>query len=310
MPSILSSSVFEPVLVDLPRHQPRGELDDVGLQPEVADRLRGLQAEQPAADHRRRRRLPGVGEDRLRGPRWSGRRTPPSCRRPGPSARTGAEPVARTTCRTRPHVPVPKRPPGAARSMTTARSPTCSVIPLSAYHSSQASFRCSASRVSKYFEQVHAIVGGSRLLAERDDLEHGGPRHSRPAARRTGGRPCRCRSRPRSSARDVRRDHRRGLSMAVSGVATCRDSLEIRRRRPTPDPHRAGLVGRLSRLGVEDRDGQPVGRSVVHGQEEVPRGHGRGDERPGAGRPRRDSTTTHGRASGRGSAASAGLIST
>ena len=40
-------------VVDLARHQPRGELDDVRLQPEVADRLGGLQAEQAAADHRR-----------------------------------------------------------------------------------------------------------------------------------------------------------------------------------------------------------------------------------------------------------------
>ena len=52
-------------VVDLAGHQPRGELDDVGLQPEVADRLRGLEAEQAAADHRRGRRLAGVGEDLL-----------------------------------------------------------------------------------------------------------------------------------------------------------------------------------------------------------------------------------------------------
>ena len=41
-------------LVDLARHQPRGVLDDVGLEPEVQDRLRGLEAEQAAADHRGR----------------------------------------------------------------------------------------------------------------------------------------------------------------------------------------------------------------------------------------------------------------
>ena len=39
-------------VVDLHRHQPRGELHDVGDEPEPLQRARGLQAEQPAADHR------------------------------------------------------------------------------------------------------------------------------------------------------------------------------------------------------------------------------------------------------------------
>ena len=39
-------------LVDLPGHQPRGELDDVRFQPQVVGRLGRFQAEQPAADDR------------------------------------------------------------------------------------------------------------------------------------------------------------------------------------------------------------------------------------------------------------------
>ena len=39
-------------VVDLPRHQPRGELDDVRFQAQVVGRLGGFQAEQAAADHR------------------------------------------------------------------------------------------------------------------------------------------------------------------------------------------------------------------------------------------------------------------
>ena len=39
------------LVVDLHRHQARGELDDMGLQTEVAQRLGALQAEQAAANH-------------------------------------------------------------------------------------------------------------------------------------------------------------------------------------------------------------------------------------------------------------------
>ena len=39
-------------IVELHRHQPRRELDHVGLQAEVVQRLRRFEAEQPAADHR------------------------------------------------------------------------------------------------------------------------------------------------------------------------------------------------------------------------------------------------------------------
>ena len=52
--SILPTSSLRAGVVDLPRHQARGELDDVRFQAEVVDRLRRLQAEQAAADHRRR----------------------------------------------------------------------------------------------------------------------------------------------------------------------------------------------------------------------------------------------------------------
>ncbi len=38
-------------LVDLPRHQPRGELDDVRFQAQIEGRLGRFQAQQPAADH-------------------------------------------------------------------------------------------------------------------------------------------------------------------------------------------------------------------------------------------------------------------
>ena len=41
-------------LVDLHRHQPGRHLHDVGLQPELAQRVGRLEAEQAAADHRRR----------------------------------------------------------------------------------------------------------------------------------------------------------------------------------------------------------------------------------------------------------------
>ena len=100
-------------VVDLPRHQPRGELDDVGLQPEVAYRLRGLQAEQAAADHRRGGRLPGVGEDRLEvldgpvdeHPLLVDARAPPA--RTAPSRSPGRR------RRSRPRGPAPRRPPDA-----------------------------------------------------------------------------------------------------------------------------------------------------------------------------------------------------
>ena len=76
-------------VVELHRHQARRELDDVRLEAEVLQRLRRLQAEQPAADHRadlarapRRRRS-------LRGPRSCGRRSSRAGRARRPAARTG-----------------------------------------------------------------------------------------------------------------------------------------------------------------------------------------------------------------------------
>ncbi len=44
-------------IVDLPRHQPRGELDDVGFQAEIVRRLGRFESQQPAADHRAPLRL-------------------------------------------------------------------------------------------------------------------------------------------------------------------------------------------------------------------------------------------------------------
>ena len=51
-------------LVELLGHQPRRHLDDVGVQPERAQRVGGLQAEQAAADHHARRRLARVARAR------------------------------------------------------------------------------------------------------------------------------------------------------------------------------------------------------------------------------------------------------
>ena len=50
---ILPTSTLRAGVVDLPRHQARGELDDVRFQAEVVGRLGRLQAEQAAADDRR-----------------------------------------------------------------------------------------------------------------------------------------------------------------------------------------------------------------------------------------------------------------
>ena len=52
-------------LVNLAGHQPWRELDHVGLEVKVEDRLGGLQPQQAATDHRRPRRRAGVGEDPL-----------------------------------------------------------------------------------------------------------------------------------------------------------------------------------------------------------------------------------------------------
>ena len=49
-------------LVDLHRHQPRRDLDDLRRQPEQPQRLRGLQPEQPAADDHGGA-PPGAGRD-------------------------------------------------------------------------------------------------------------------------------------------------------------------------------------------------------------------------------------------------------
>ena len=49
--SILRRSSRAAALVDLHGHQPRREFDDVGLEAEVLQRLRGFEAEQAAADH-------------------------------------------------------------------------------------------------------------------------------------------------------------------------------------------------------------------------------------------------------------------
>ena len=147
-------------LVDLPGHQPRGELDDVGLEAQVADRLRGLQAEQAAADHRRRARLRRRRRGSPRGPRSSGRRRPPSCRRPAPPARTARSRWPGRRRRSRPRGPAPRRPPAARGRWPSTRSPTWRVIPFSAYHVGQASFRCSASRFSKYFDRLTRSYAG------------------------------------------------------------------------------------------------------------------------------------------------------
>ena len=64
--------------------------------------------------------------------------------------------------RSRPRGPSPRRPPDARGRWRLARSPTCRVIPLSAYHVSQASFRCSASRCSKYFDRLTRSYAGRR----------------------------------------------------------------------------------------------------------------------------------------------------
>ena len=62
-------------VVELDRHQPRRHLDDVGVQPQLDERVRRLEAEQPAADDdaagRRSRSRPGSP----RGPRSCGRRS-------------------------------------------------------------------------------------------------------------------------------------------------------------------------------------------------------------------------------------------
>ncbi len=76
-------------LVALQRHRPRRHLDDVGLEPQVQQGVRGLQAEQPAADDDTGARVGGRCADRLE---VGDRAVDEAVRRPrgpAPAARTG-----------------------------------------------------------------------------------------------------------------------------------------------------------------------------------------------------------------------------
>ena len=114
--------------VDLARHQARRELDDVGLEPEVAHRLRRLEAEQAAADHRRAPRAAPPRRGSRRGPRWCGRRRRPASVDAGDrrhERRGAGGEHERVVGDARVRAPVTTA--RAARSIATTRSPRWSV---------------------------------------------------------------------------------------------------------------------------------------------------------------------------------------
>ena len=89
-------------LVELLRHQPRRPLDDVGVKPEPAQRVGGLQAEQAAADHHADRRPAGARRaarrrGSRRGRRGCGRRGSAGRSWPGTGGTNAYEPVASTS---------------------------------------------------------------------------------------------------------------------------------------------------------------------------------------------------------------------
>ena len=160
------------------------------------------------------------------------------------------------------------------------------------------------------FRQVHPIVGRPRLLAERHDLEV--------AIGVVGHQPL-----AEPMAHHAVADHHDGLprqvlsrssswSYVLGGQSMVRCTSRIAGTSPSrrADPHRAGLVRGLPRLGVERRERQPVGRARRASAGRAARPDGRGDERPARADPRRDSTTTHPAGPMPRRAASAGLIST
>ena len=67
--------------VELALHQPVGEVDDGDRDPAVGDRARGLQAEQPAADHDRAARAVRAAADRAHVVAGAERRSRARCRR-------------------------------------------------------------------------------------------------------------------------------------------------------------------------------------------------------------------------------------
>ena len=86
-------------VVELDGHQPGGELDDVGLEPEVAQGVGRLQAEQAAADHHAPATSGAVAAAAAMASRSSMVRY---TKHPGPSdpsigGTNGYEPVARTS---------------------------------------------------------------------------------------------------------------------------------------------------------------------------------------------------------------------
>ncbi len=136
-------------IVDLPWHQPRRELDDVRFQAEIERRLRRLQAQQPAADHRAALRPLAVGDDPFQ---IFDRAIDEHARQLNPLDRrheriTSRSPARRRRIRSSP--PCRKYDRRRSRSILFARSPRCNSTPFSRYQSSRAIISFSASRWAK-----------------------------------------------------------------------------------------------------------------------------------------------------------------
>ena len=157
--------------VHLHGHQARRELDDVRFEAEVAQRLRGFEPEQAAADHGADLRLARSRRESLRDPRSCGRRGSPRDRVPAPAARTDTSPWRSPACRTA--APRLRRCARTccSRSIASARSPSRSSMPCFAMKPGRHHRQIVRGLAGEERGELHAVVGSARLFAEHDDLE-------------------------------------------------------------------------------------------------------------------------------------------
>ena len=182
-------------LVELQRHQARGELDDVHRHAELGERVRRLQPQQASADHRARTRPGGSGSsprfESAPGPRSSGRRNSRPRSRPGIGGTNADDPVASTR---RSYASSWTEPPVSSTSSTRrvrssrrTRPPRCTAKPAASYWPGPGEAQLLRRAAVEKRRQADPIVGQARLLADHGHVTGAacrGPRRS-PAARRT-----------------------------------------------------------------------------------------------------------------------------
>ena len=156
-------------LVDLHGHQPGRELHDVGVQSEALERARRLQAEQSAADDRRRCGRSWRTPRSRAGPRWCGRRSSP--RRPcrAPAARTGTSRWPAPACRTRTVRPAREVTVRAARSMASAGSSEVQLDAVPLHEAVLDHGQVVGGAAGEVRGELDPVVGGAGLLAQHDD---------------------------------------------------------------------------------------------------------------------------------------------